>query len=305
MTGATSFVGSALAKELIHRGHTVYGVVRPDSPNRAVLAGVEGLIPVEADMTDFGELGKRGLPKMDTCLHLCWAGPGRISRQDPEIQLANEKATKNMLTAAAELGCHTFIFSGSQAEYGITSERVREGIFDGGPVNEETDCMPLSEYGKSKLKMLSECGNTAKELGMRYLHLRIFSVYGEGDHPKTLVNLCCKAFAKGEHIKLSACVQDWNMLYITDCARAIAELVENPEAEGVVNVGSEDTRKLKDFVEEIHKIAGKGSYELEGIIPSPEGTPWVSPNIAKLKKLTGFDQKVSFGEGILKILHSL
>lgn len=305
MTGVTSFIGSALAKELIRRGHEVYGVVRPDSPNRDLAERITGMQLVEADMSDFGQLADRGLPEMDVCIHLSWAGPGRVNRQDPAIQEANGKAALDMLSAAGKLGCRSFLFSGSQAEYGVTAERVRDGNCSGKPVSEETPCAPLSEYGKWKLKMYSECGNLAKELGIRYTHLRIFSVYGEGDHPSTLVNLCCRAFSQGEHLKLSACAQDWNMLYISDCAAAIANLAESRTAEGIVNIGSEDTRTLREFVEEIRSICGKGSYELEGVIPSPEGTPWVSPDISKLKKLTGFQPEVSFREGVSRILRSI
>ena len=34
VTGATSFLGAALCKELVSRGHQVYAVVRPGSSNR-------------------------------------------------------------------------------------------------------------------------------------------------------------------------------------------------------------------------------------------------------------------------------
>lgn len=37
VTGATSFLGAALCKELVSRGHQVYAVVRPGSSNRQVL----------------------------------------------------------------------------------------------------------------------------------------------------------------------------------------------------------------------------------------------------------------------------
>lgn len=316
ITGVTSFTGSALARELIRRGHSVAGVLRPDSPNRTSVECITGLRLIEADMSDFDKLGDSIPQRFDICIHLCWAGPGRLSRQDPLIQAKNEAAALAMVSSAAKLGCRVFLFSGSQAEYGVTKERVLSGEADGLPVSENTECRPLSEYGKSKLRMLTQCGELSRSLGMRYLHLRIFSAYGEGDHSSSLVSLCCEAFRKGEHLKLSSCDQDWNMLYIVDCARAIAVLAEREaseqaeciseretkEADCVVNVGSEDTRKLYAFVEEMRRICGKGSYELSGSIPSPEGTPWVSPDTSRLRELTGFRPAVSFAEGIRRIL---
>ena len=41
VTGATSFLGAALCKELVSRGHQVYAVVRPGSNNRQVLKKLE------------------------------------------------------------------------------------------------------------------------------------------------------------------------------------------------------------------------------------------------------------------------
>ena len=41
VTGATSFLGAALCKELVSREHQVYAVVRPGSNNRQVLEKLE------------------------------------------------------------------------------------------------------------------------------------------------------------------------------------------------------------------------------------------------------------------------
>ena len=42
VTGATSFIGLAVTKELLDKGHEVFAVVRPDSPGRRRLEGKEG-----------------------------------------------------------------------------------------------------------------------------------------------------------------------------------------------------------------------------------------------------------------------
>lgn len=41
VTGATSFIGKAVTKELLAGGHHVFAVVRPDSPGAAGLNGPE------------------------------------------------------------------------------------------------------------------------------------------------------------------------------------------------------------------------------------------------------------------------
>ncbi len=63
-----------------------------------------------------------------------------------------------------------------------------------------------------------------KELGIRYIHLRIFSAYGPGDHPWTLVESCLDAFTGNAALSLGACTQKWNFIYITDLAKAVRAL---------------------------------------------------------------------------------
>lgn len=312
ITGVSSFIGRALARQLISEGYSVYGVVRPNSKNRAGLDGISRLHIIECDSAECEKLTGMKLPPMYACIHLSWGGTSKEGRQDPVINAENEAITLRMARTAKELGCERFIFSGSQAEYGVTLDKVNSKCVGSGPVNETFPCDPLSEYGKSKLRMLTECGNLCRELGMTYIHLRIFSVYGEGDHPTTLVSSCVKAFTEDTHIELTGCEQMWNMLHIRDCAKAIADTVscvftvtedESP-SDHVINIASEDTRPLYEFVNEIHAKIGKGSCEFTRVNTSPEGTPYLDPDTTKLKRLTGFVPQVSFGEGIDRILEA-
>jgi len=307
ITGVTSFIGRALAHELISQGHEVYGVVRPLSKNRADLKEVlPKLHIIQCDMNDHEKLRDMDLPKMYACVHLSWDGAGREGRMDPDRQAVNEKNTLGMVKIAQELGCERFILSGSQAEYGVTLERVLAGEKDGRPSSEESLCEPISEYGKSKLRMLHECNKLCKSYGMTYIHLRIFSVYGVGDHPGTLVSTIAKAFINDESVKLTNCQQQWNFIYITDCAKAIADLIncvwilneDDEDEDHVVNIASEDTRQLRDFVMAAHEIIGKGSCEFGGPGGASEGTPYLNPDITRLQKLTGYKSQVSFEEGI-------
>ncbi|MDO4938870.1 MAG: NAD(P)-dependent oxidoreductase [Lachnospiraceae bacterium] len=313
ITGVSSFIGRALSRQLISEGYEVYGVVRPDSKNKAGLSDIRKLHIIECDISECERLADVKLPPMYACVHLSWGGTTREGRQNPEINAVNETDTLRMVRTAKKLGCERFIFAGSQAEYGVTLDRVNSKKADGGPVDEKYPCSPLSEYGKSKLKMLSSCTSLCREMEMTYIHLRIFSTYGEGDHPTTLVSSCVKAFSEDTHIELTDCRQLWNMLNIRDCAKAISDMVgcvftfpdeETPE-DHVVNIASEDTRPLYEFVEAIHKRIGRGSCSFTRISESPEGTPYLNPDITKLKALTGFVPQVSFDEGLDRILEDM
>lgn len=312
ITGVSSFIGRALSRQLISEGYEVYGVVRPASKNRGELDKIPKLHIIECDMSECEKILKENIPEMYACVHLSWEGTDKERRQDPVINAKNEDMTLRMVRVAKKLGCERFIFSGSQAEYGVTLDKVLTGQASNGLINETYPSKPLSEYGKSKLRMLMACSKLCKELGMVYVHLRIFSTYGVGDHPTTLVSSCVKAFSENTHIRLTDCTQLWNMLNINDCAKAIADTIsciftfsgeEDPQ-DYVINIASEDTRPLYEFVNEIHELIGKGSCEFTRTNTSPEGTPYLNPDISKLKRITGFVPQVSFREGIEAILRA-
>lgn len=309
ITGVSSFIGCALARQLLSEGYEVYGTVRPNSRHRARVDAIPRLHIVECDTSECEKLAEMNLPKMYACIHLSWDGTSKEGRQNSDINKENEENTLRMVRIAKELGCERFILSGSQAEYGITVEKVESGTASGELIKETHRCSPLSEYGRSKLKMLTECSSLCKELEMTYIHLRIFSTYGEGDRETTLTSSCVKTFCEDGHIELTDCRQMWNMINIRDCAKAISDLVSCvftiPEdgnlTDHVVNIASEDTRPLREFVEEIHRIIGKGSCEFTRVNISPEGTPYLNPDINRLKKLTGFVPQISYEEGIGKM----
>ena len=109
---------------------------------------------------------------------------------------------------------------------------------------EDTPCHPVSEYGKAKVDFCEKAKILCKQKNMEYIHTRIYSVYGPGDHPWSLVQSCLRAFCEGGSMKLGECTQNWNFLYIDDAAAALVSLLTEAPA-GVYNIGSSDTRPLR------------------------------------------------------------
>lgn len=69
----------------------------------------------------------------------------------------------NAVRVAKALGCRRFLFTGSQAEYGVKSELT----------DEETVCEPTSPYGRAKLAVRQQAEVLCRELGLDYGHARI------------------------------------------------------------------------------------------------------------------------------------
>ncbi len=295
LTGATSFIGRAALDILTEEGHQVLAVVRPGSPGRAGLKGRTGVEILDCALADISSIESHPALKggADGWLHLGWEGAGSANRQDARVQHRNIGYALDSLETAAAVGCGRFLFSGSQAEYGICREVMREDM----------ECCPVSEYGKDKLQVCMRAAEMAETLGIGYLHTRIFSVYGPGDHPWSLVETCLDAFLGGGHIELGDCTQQWNYLYITDTARALTQLLLGKAAPGVYNVAGEDTRPLRSYIEEIHRLCGgKGTYTYGKRPPNAEGVVSLRPDITKLKSEADWESQVDFKTGISSMM---
>lgn len=298
VTGATSFIGAAAVKKLLEAQHRVIAVVRPDSSNLDYLydriAGMnrEGLAVVRLDLKNIEALGT-GPEPVDVWLHIGWDGAGSNNRQNREIQQDNIRHSLKAVRAAAGAGCRRFIFTGSQAEYGIHHE----------PLTEETPACPVSEYGKAKWEFGRQAEVLCKQLNMEYIHTRIFSIYGPGDHPWSLIQTCLATWQQGGEMQLGECTQSWNFLYIEDMASALLHLLtEGPS--GVYNIASEDTRVLREYINELYSLCGsRGSYVFGKRAPNAEGQADLIPDISRILKETTWRPVTSFTEGIYETLH--
>lgn len=309
VTGATSFLGAALTRELLIQGYQVYAVVRPRSANRAAfeeackeLGGKLHII--EMELEDLDGIGEKIPSSCSVFFHFGWDGSGSTNRMNAEVQRKNARDGIKALLGAKSLGCARFIFSGSQAEYGVCRTAMKEDI----------PCNPVSEYGKAKLEFGREARRLCRtwrqngECRMEYIHARIFSVYGSGDHPWSLVNTCLDTFLKGGEMKLGVCTQQWNYLYIEDLVKALLALAfckETVGAEEIFNIAGhrESTKPLRSYVEEMHRLCeGRGTYIYGKLPPNAEGPANLIPDITKIMEKTGWKPEISFEEGIRRML---
>jgi dihydroflavonol-4-reductase len=141
LTGATGFVGSAVARVLIARGHRLRVLVRPTSDRRN-LAGLD-VQPVLGDLTDAASLASAAASSRYV-IHV--AADYRIWVPDPDaMRRANVEGTVAMLRAAQEAGAERIVYCSSVAALGLTS--------DGSPADETTRVDPaalVSTYKRSK-----------------------------------------------------------------------------------------------------------------------------------------------------------
>ena len=297
VTGATSFIGVRLARLLLEKGNRVVAVCRDRDRGRKLLGSHESLDIVPMQLADYGRLDTL-LQQADVFVHLAWEGTGHEGRNDIAVQQANVGYAETSMRVARRLGCRLFVEAGSQAEYGSQSVLTDENAV----------CVPASAYGKAKLAVCRRGFELAEELGMKYLHLRIFSLFGEDDHPWTLVMSCVKRMLQNEPIDLSACTQSWNFLYIADAVSQIEQLCryaldKDDFCHEIYNIASDDTRPLRSFVEEIKQLTGSESdlhYGAMGL-----NVVSLKPDVTKLRQAVGVVSPTAFCDAILRVINEM
>jgi dihydroflavonol-4-reductase len=142
VTGASGFVGSAVARELLREGLSVRALVRRSSP-RTNLNGLDVEI-IEGDMRD-GAAMRQAAKGARYVFHV--AADYRLWAPDPEeIMRANVEGTRSVMEAARGVGAERIVYTSS-----VATLKLHE---DGTPADESE---PLSEdeaigaYKKSKV----------------------------------------------------------------------------------------------------------------------------------------------------------
>ena len=111
VTGASGFVGSAVARKLIEAGFSVRALVRRESP-RAHLAGLD-LDFFEGDLRDRKSI-ERPIAGMRYVFHV--AADYRLWARDPgEIFACNVEGTRNLMEEAMRAGVERVIYTSSVA----------------------------------------------------------------------------------------------------------------------------------------------------------------------------------------------
>lgn len=291
ISGATSFLGIALINRLIADGNSVVAICRNKEKADRVLPKSKAIDIVETDMASIANLTNSGITG-DVFVNLAWAATGHEGRNMADVQRENIANSIEAMKVSKELGCKLFVEAGSQAEYGSTTETQTE----------DSPCNPFSEYGKAKLEVKNRCFELSEQLGMKYLHLRIFSLYGKGDKEWTLIMSCIDKMKRNEPIDLSPCTQNWNFLHVSDAATQIGKLCDyavndKTFTHEVFHIASKDTRHLRDYVEKMKQTITSSSTLNYGAV-KPINLVSLQPSVAKTEQTIGFIANASFEEGI-------
>ena len=164
---------------------------------------------------------------------------------------------------------------------------------------EEKDA-PITEYGKTKVKLRSELFDIFDKGETRFVWGRIFSTYGPTDLGPWLIPNLIRSFILKKSFKLTSGLQEWSYLYNSDFAAAVSKIVENREIQGVVNIGNPESSRILDIAQIIAAEMKSETYlEIgEALIRDDQGKI-MKPDMSELLSY-GWSPKVELKTGLIE-----
>lgn len=288
LTGATGAIGLSLIDELRARSCEVLVLASPGSKRNSLLAKMvsSSVCWQECALADYESFTSS--LRFDAMVHMAWSGG--MDRWNIDLNLQSARQCATAVRLAARLGCHTFIGTGSQAECGPQNS----------PLSAATLCAPDTPFGAAKnLAQHLARIEAAHAPSMRYIWVRICSVYGPRDRESSMVTASLRKLLKGETPSFSSGEQVWDFLYADDAACALADMLEHGHGGQIYVLGSGNARPLRDYLAALVSPFGIDLAQCLGKVDTEPSTPrLLAADIQPLREHLGWAPRVDFEKGV-------
>ena len=268
VTGATGFLGSAVARVLLEAGHRVRVLVRPTSDRR----NIDGL-DVEIATGDLDQPDTLA-PALKGCTALFHvAADYRLWIRDPEAMYrTNVEGSAALIRAAAAAGVSRAVYTSSVAVLGIDKT--------GKPADENTPVTladMVGHYKRSKFLAEQSVATAARETGMPVVTVNPSTPIGPRDIKPTPTGRTNVMAAAG---RMPAYVDTGlNLVHVDDCATGhLLAFAKGREGERYI-LGGEDF-SLARMQAEIARMTGRKPAKIRlpvgPLYPLAIGAEWVA-----------------------------
>lgn len=300
VTGGAGFIGSHLIDSLLGDGYrvTVLDNFDPFYPRAVKEANISAHRRhpswrlIEGDLRDLEGVRRHAAGDYDAILHLAAKAGVRPSIQDPlGYQDVNVRGTQNLLELAREWRVPQFVFASSSSVYGVNPHVPwRE---------EDADLRPISPYASTKLSG-ELLGHVYSHLyGMRFIALRLFTVYGPRQRPDLAIHKFARLIQSGRPLPLygdGTTRRDYT--FVDDIVRGIrAAIAYDRTRFEVINLGNNRTVTTLEMVRGIEQALGVSAV-IEWLPEQPGDVPQTWAGIDKARSLLGYDPRTSYAEGV-------
>lgn len=305
VTGAAGFLGFHLARALASReGTTVYCVDNfargEDDEHYRTLTGRDNVVRIDCDLSDPAAVAR--LPgDVDYVYHLAalngtqnfYERPMDVIRACtlPTIYLCDHFRSSRALKR--------FVYAGTSEAYASivtqfdwpvpTAEDVPLGLVD--VIN------PRWSYAGSKMHGEIVTAQAGRTYGFPVSIIRYHNAYGPRMGDKHVIPDFLTRLRQGRY-ELYGFEDTRSFLYVDDSVRATMMVAEHDACAGeIVNIGGSREMSMLELGKSMMK--GEGLSDDIVLHPSPAGSvKRRAPDIAKLKRLTGFEERVSLATGL-------
>jgi len=201
---------------------------------------------------------------------------------------------QNLLQLIDWTSIKRFVQIGSSDEYGSLhppqTEKMREN--------------PISSYSFGKVASTQLLQMLFRTEGFPAVTLRPFLVYGEGQNNNRFLPQIIKGCIQGVQFPVSNGEQLRDFCYIDDIIRGILLTLKNDKVNGeVINLASGKPISIRKIIELVQEVVGQGVPDF-GAVPYRVGESMaLYADVAKAKKLLGWEPSVSIDEGISRTVH--
>ena len=295
VTGAAGFIGSAISKSALERGYEVQGLdcYLPDLyENQTKELRVKDLLKfpnfsfIEQDLR--GNLKNLDFSNIELVIHCAaMAGLAQSWSNFRTYQDCNLLGTFNLISQVVNYENIRFMHASTSSVYG------KYAIGD-----ELTTISPASPYGITKFAAEQVIANFQTTHGFAATILRLFSVYGPNQRPDMAYSKFIAAMYAGKELEiLGDGKQIRSNTYIDDVVAAFWAASRSEYANHIFNVSGSEPHSLLEFVElasTLLKVDPKVKFS-----PARQGDQIdTRGDSSLLRKTTGWEQKVSFRQGI-------
>jgi len=297
VTGGAGFIGSHLTERLLVDGHRVivvdnFSTGRPENLDH--LAARDDLDIHQADINDAGAMAPL-FDGVDWVFHLAALADIVPSIEQPlEYHHANVDGTVSVLEAARNAGVQRFVYAASSSCYGIPDDY---------PTPETAPPRPQYPYALTKFLGEQYIMHWSQLYGLPCVSLRMFNVYGprsrtSGTYGAVFGVFLAQKLAGEPFTVVGEGTQTRDFTFVTDVVEAFVTAAKSKVAGEIMNVGCDQTYSVNRLVE---LLGGDVVH-----IPKRPGEPDCTfADTAKIKKLLGWHAKVSFEDGIAKMLDNI
>ena len=308
ITGCAGFIGFHLTKKLLEKNKKIIGIDIVDKyydPKKKedrlkILKKDKNFKFLKIDLNKYNLIySKLKNYKIELIIHLA-AQPGvRISIKNPHNTLKqNLIPFINILEIARIKKVKKFLFASSSSIYGDTK------IYPF--VEKDTQNVPVSVYGATKLSNEIIASSYSKNFNMKTIGLRFFTVYGPYGRPDMAYYSFLDDLKKNKKIKV---FNKGNMLrdftYVDDVVTGITNLINfnMKKNHDVINIGKGKPDQLMKLIKLI-EVNYQKKFKIEYTKNIPNGDiKKTFSNVNKAKKLIKWSPKVNLDVGIKKFVN--